>query len=333
MKITKLSCSPVLVLVATSLLLSTATRSLAVPVTYVIEDLTGLDTSLVRNDGILAALNAGSLTGHTVNSVDFTGITVDAGGGGHIDNTVDGSTYTLTYSGDINDASYGADARNRYNYYGVMNENNEADWGECPPGSNFLTCNTSGIMEQAVRTVSGVEDDADPNVSIDIQASGLTIGTTYRMQFLMDVADEHREMEIIHDGQGTGGLLVGTVTAIGQELVENGISVLATFTADATSVDFAIHAFSHSRAVINAFSLAEVEATGLAGDFDTDGDVDGSDFLQWQRDQVGNLSDWQNAYPTSGTSLSVATSVPEPGTLALVAMLFASLGAGRLRRS
>jgi hypothetical protein len=45
------------------------------------------------------------------------------------------------------------------------------------------------------------------------------------------------------------------------------------------------------------------------------------------------LSDWQGAYPTAGTSLSVASSVPEPGTLSLVAMLFASLGAGRLRRS
>jgi hypothetical protein len=62
------------------------------------------------------------------------------------------------------------------------------------------------------------------------------------------------------------------------------------------------------------------------GDFDSDGDVDGRDFLVWQRNpSVGDLADWQANYG-AGT-LGAATSVPEPacfmvGSLAVVAAMF-----------
>ena len=52
-------------------------------------------------------------------------------------------------------------------------------------------------------------------------------------------------------------------------------------------------------------------SAGLPGDFDLDGDVDGRDFLVWQRNPgVGNLADWQANYgvPFSATSIAV----PEP---------------------
>lgn len=62
------------------------------------------------------------------------------------------------------------------------------------------------------------------------------------------------------------------------------------------------------------------------GDFDSDGDVDGRDFLVWQRNpSVGDLADWQANYG-AGT-LGAATSVPEPasfmvGSLAVFAAMF-----------
>ncbi len=63
----------------------------------------------------------------------------------------------------------------------------------------------------------------------------------------------------------------------------------------------------------------------LNGDFNCDGDVDGRDFLKWQRDtSVGNLADWQANYGmgiplTSAATAAEATSpVPEPGSLILV---------------
>lgn len=56
------------------------------------------------------------------------------------------------------------------------------------------------------------------------------------------------------------------------------------------------------------------------GDFDGDGDVDGHDFLVWQRNPgVGSLSDWQNFYG-AGSSVATAAAVPEPTTLGLIAL-------------
>jgi hypothetical protein len=67
-----------------------------------------------------------------------------------------------------------------------------------------------------------------------------------------------------------------------------------------------------------------IESATSGGDFDNDGDVDGRDFLLWQRNQsVGNLSDWQANYGFEpGMLTSTNTAVPEPGSifLALVAL-------------
>jgi hypothetical protein len=60
------------------------------------------------------------------------------------------------------------------------------------------------------------------------------------------------------------------------------------------------------------------ESVGLPGDFDGDGDVDGRDFLTWQRDtNVGSLADWQNNYGMGG-ALASFSAVPEPTGLVLL---------------
>ena len=67
--------------------------------------------------------------------------------------------------------------------------------------------------------------------------------------------------------------------------------------------------------------------TGLPGDFDGNGVVDGDDFLFWQLDpSVGPLTDWENNYGNVATFSAVSSAVPEPSTwiaalLALMAML------------
>jgi len=63
---------------------------------------------------------------------------------------------------------------------------------------------------------------------------------------------------------------------------------------------------------------------GLPGDFDLDGDVDGSDFLVWQRNpSAGALSDWQTNYGSSAPLKTSSTAAPEPttGVLLSAAML------------
>ncbi len=62
------------------------------------------------------------------------------------------------------------------------------------------------------------------------------------------------------------------------------------------------------------------------GDFDDDGDIDGNDFLIWQRGNsttgpldAGDLVDWQDNYGPG--PLVAASAVPEPSTLILLGML------------
>jgi hypothetical protein len=77
-----------------------------------------------------------------------------------------------------------------------------------------------------------------------------------------------------------------------------------------------------------SLSLAVVSTgPGSPGDFDNDGDVDGHDFLAWQRggspnpQSASDLADWQTNYG-SGSLVAGSVAVPEPptGGLGLVAM-------------
>ena len=83
---------------------------------------------------------------------------------------------------------------------------------------------------------------------------------------------------------------------------------------------------------IGPYLEVTITSGGQAGDFDSDGDVDGEDFLFWQRDtNVGNLADWQNDFG-SGSVVAAIESVPEPSTL-LLAVATLLLAGGRNTRS
>jgi len=81
--------------------------------------------------------------------------------------------------------------------------------------------------------------------------------------------------------------------------------------------------------------LLEGVASSLAGDFDGDGDVDGRDFLRWQRGgspaplSSGDLTAWRTNYGMGG--LAAVSAVPEPSTVCL--MFFASISAVGFKRS
>ena len=57
-------------------------------------------------------------------------------------------------------------------------------------------------------------------------------------------------------------------------------------------------------------------AVSIPGDFDGDGDVDGADFLFWQRNDGSpvSLAQWQAAYQ-NGDSIQRVSAVPEPSAL------------------
>ena len=83
----------------------------------------------------------------------------------------------------------------------------------------------------------------------------------------------------------------------------------------------------------------DLRPTGPSGDFDEDGDVDGKDFLDWQRGLSGSpksstdLAAWEASY---GSPFSVASSVttsrtvPEPTSLFLTALALATLAVSSL---
>jgi hypothetical protein len=64
-----------------------------------------------------------------------------------------------------------------------------------------------------------------------------------------------------------------------------------------------------------------------SADFDHDGDVDGRDFLVWQRGgspaprSEGNLALWQEQYAAASGGLTAAVQVPEPGACVLLVIL------------
>lgn len=81
--------------------------------------------------------------------------------------------------------------------------------------------------------------------------------------------------------------------------------------------------FQYRDAISGAISEGNVVyvTTGPDGDFDNDGDIDGADFLVWQRTDgsAAGLSAWQSSYG-AGT-LAAATAVPEPATWLLAAAM------------
>ena len=82
----------------------------------------------------------------------------------------------------------------------------------------------------------------------------------------------------------------------------------------------------------NPNSVVLLVALQLPGDFDFNGEVNGFDFLLWQRDpSIGSLADWEANYGmVAPLSASSAATVPEPSALLLGVM--ASMGLMLRRR-
>ena len=79
--------------------------------------------------------------------------------------------------------------------------------------------------------------------------------------------------------------------------------------------------------------LSDFQLASLPGDFDLDGDVDGSDFLAWQRQGLGQeaLEQWQHAY-AGNSGIGATQSVPEPTILVTMGVGTVCIGSLRWRR-
>ncbi|MCA9236070.1 MAG: hypothetical protein KDA44_11400 [Planctomycetales bacterium] len=123
---------------------------------------------------------------------------------------------------------------------------------------------------------------------------------------------------------------------------DDGVSGWADIAGAAYGDDYTLHYLAAGElAGFTLLTVGAANATGLAGDFDGDFDVDGFDFLAWQRGQSPNprsaadLADWQANFGLVSTSATQFSAAPEPAgaMLAVLAIGIAGLACrGRHRR-
>lgn len=78
-------------------------------------------------------------------------------------------------------------------------------------------------------------------------------------------------------------------------------------------------------------SVVKYASLGVPGDADGDADVDGADFLNYQRTEALQIPTWEANYGSGTTSVASVSQVPEPASLAL-ALLSGTLLYSRYQR-
>jgi hypothetical protein len=174
-------------------------------------------------------------------------------------------------------------------------------------GGNLLFGSLSSLEAELGGTLPGIEFDV-VTVADTATLDGV-LNVTLLDGFMPTLGDK---FEII---TASGGI-VGTFTSELMPLIGSNIELQAIYDA-------------------NTVTLAVVPA--LPGDFDIDGDVDGFDFLQWQRGESpdplsqSDLADWEANYGMVAPLSAASAAVPEPTSLVLLSM-GGLLALGRVRR-
>lgn len=153
------------------------------------------------------------------------------------------------------------------------------------------------------------------------------------------------ELEVLAGGDITAGSLATGIATVMAGPVQDDESIDLTGLADNTleangSVTFRLSftgggGESGSPNSGHHLFLDNVGVTGLtlslSGDFDDDSDVDGADFLEWQRGDgtPAGLTEWQNGYNAHEILTASSVAVPEP--VSWVLMLFGLAMMRRLR--
>lgn len=108
------------------------------------------------------------------------------------------------------------------------------------------------------------------------------------------------------------------------------VSLGALYTGDGTNQDVTFN-FILAGSQSQISSVVKYTSLALPGDFDGDGEVDGADFLQYQRTDVLQIPIWQTNYGSGTTSVASVSQIPEPASLAL-ALLSGTLLYSRYQR-
>jgi len=235
----------------------------------------------------------------------------------------------------------GHDATNIYFGFEVTDNFIESANNAAQPWRNDgieLVINGDGVNNDLGTSAEGFRYivDAAGN-SFDVGSSGLTNATTttatgYNVEIVVPLAS----IDTI-DGTGVANPATGDSLKFTFAVTDNDVEDF-----DGQETFLLLWNLNDFFPSVNETAAAvDLELTALAepnGDFDGDLDVDGFDFLQWQRGNspnngsTGDLADWESNYGTGAGPLSGIAAVPEPST-ALLAGILGLLLVGPSRRN
>lgn len=183
--------------------------------------------------------------------------------------------------------------------------------------------NLGGALEAAFDFATGY--NGTDHFPVRFQIQGLNPSATYDLMFFGSHAfstDTTTEYKIFTDS--TYSTLVDSTTLDVQDAAQFWIpnrDRVATLNGIAPQTDNILYiefvGLNGFGGYLNSMQLV-ANVTTTAGDFDGDGDVDGADFLKWQREPgVGNLADWRANFGAGGAA-PVGSAAPEPAGAALL---------------
>ncbi|MDC0936198.1 PEP-CTERM sorting domain-containing protein [Pirellulales bacterium] len=259
-------------------------------------------------------INAAGSLGTSVSVVP--GQTLSTTGGGLVndgDLNVIGTTVSFTGGPSVNNAGAEVNAINAtLTFDGDLTNNGDVNLINSTVNGNLINGGT-GTLAMIGSNAFRDDLDLDGNDNLYVDIGGTTIGEWDVITVGgVAVVDGNLNVSLVSGFTPTAGDAFAIITAT---------SILGSFVVEslptlAGRLEWFVVYTGTSVELISSF----------AGDFNLDGDVDGRDFLLWQRDpSVGSLADWETNYgmvaPLSAIS---STTVPEPTTLLLGAM--ASIG-------
>lgn len=233
----------------------------------------------------------------------------------------------------------------------IIGDNNEIAFRASLAGTGVTTANNASLWEASGGTLSLVarEGEVAPGVSdgatflrfendVLVNANGQTAfvaaltgsGVTSANNLGIWAEDSSGLLTLVArtgellDVDNTAGLDERTITEL--SLLSSASSLGGPSPAfDTTGMLAFFAAFDDSTSGI---FIADVDALVVpSGDFNADGDVDGLDFLVWQRDlgTPATLTQWQTNYGTTASTLATSASVPEPTGLMLTVLLLGNV--------
>ena len=216
---------------------------------------------------------------------------------------------------------------------------------EAPLNRNFFIGQDNANIDARLRTTGGLTGNppvSHPNLNGDrpqqqTDGTGAVVNNSTELIHVMYTRDTDGNSFIYVDGVLRSDASVtqpgdlsnwdpSYVLTLANELVYDSASQ-RDFLGEYHLVSFYNRALSATE-VLQNFSAGPSLTSGLDGDFDGDGDVDGADFLAWQRGEASggattaNLTLWESNFGTSANA-AAANAVPEP-TAALL-LSFASV--------